>query len=175
MAGEEKQELPFITKALIIAILAIVVVVASAGVAFFVATKATNNLNIAQVDGAKTTKEKEKEEEENLEIGPIVDYGEYTLNLKNVEPRYLVCQIQLEVDASGKDKGKKGLTELSGESKKIIIQDKILTILKSKTTQDLDKDQSLVNLRKEIITEINLKILRDGKIKNVYFVSWVIQ
>lgn len=175
MAGEEKQELPFITKALIIAILAIVVVVASAGVAFFVATKATKNLNIAQTESGGSKKEKEGKEEIDLEIGPIIDYGEYTLNLKDVDPRYLVCQIQLEVDASGKDKGKKGMLELSGESQKVIIQDKILTVLKSKTTKDLDQDVSLINLRKEIIKEINENVLRDGKIKNVYFVSWVIQ
>ncbi len=95
------------------------------------------------------------------------------MNLNEPDPRYLICNIQFEVDISGKDKGKKALLE--AESKKVMLQDKVLSILRSKSIKDLNEDTSLVKLREEIIAAVNGMLSEEARVKNVYFIEWLIQ
>lgn len=170
MADEEiktKKEMPFITKALIIAIIAILVVTISAGVAAYVASN-TKPENTSLEKNEKKDKEKEKKDK----MGIIYEFGDFTVNLNEIDSRYLVCSVRLEIDITEDEKGELGLSELT--TQEVILKDKFLTILKSKSIKDLKEDNSLLKLRGEILKEFN-KIMVKGKIKNVYFVKWLIQ
>ena len=178
MAEDEKKEMPFITKALIIGIMAIVVVVASAGISFFVVSRAVSRLDIPErekgevPEGTAAVAEKE--------IGLVVTFGEFTVNLNESMPRYLVCTIEFEFDASGRDEGKNARERIIGTNEnparlKVVAQDRILAILRSKSIADLNADSGLRKLRAEIMEEINPLIGGAGKLQNVYFSRWVIQ
>lgn len=188
MSDEEKKEMPFITKALIVAIIAVVVVVFSAVVSFVVSTSA-----VKSIQNAKTTEESAagahgKEAEAEEEHGPIINFGEYTLNLNEPEPTFLVCQISFEMepekaDAKKHAKSAKKAEASAGEpsgptgemaEKLIILQDIVQTILRSKSKADLAADPKLVALKKEIKDAIN-GVLKTQKVKNVYFGKWMVQ
>ncbi|BDU50114.1 flagellar basal body-associated FliL family protein [Haliovirga abyssi] len=172
MPDEEKKEMPFITKALIVAILAVVIIILAAGISYFVASKAIKTSSTAQIEGGGKSKKDSKKDKDKNVSGPIVDFGGFTVNLNEKETRYLVCKIQFEIDPTGKDKGKNGQLEVP--EKLVILQDRVLTILRSKSIMDLAQDPSLKNLKKEIINAVN-KVLEKSKISGVYFTSWIIQ
>ncbi len=168
MAEDMEKGMPFVTKALVIAIMAVIVVILSAGIAWFVASKAT-------VGTVKSETEKEgetvnEEKKVKIEVGEIIPLGEYTINLKAEDGRYLMCEINLEIEKT-KDAAK---NKIEIDEKKIIIQDKILSILRNKSKADLDADKDFIMLKKEMVLSIN-SILEKIKIKNVYFIKWIIQ
>lgn len=168
MADGEKKEMPFITKALIIAILSVTVVVVSAGTAAFIAKKMNKATPVA-MDEAKNGKE--KVDEKNEELGIIVGFGEYTINLNEPDSRYLVVEIHFELETDKKSKSK-GTAEL--EARQVLLQDKVLNILKSKSIKELNEDTNQENLKKEIVEVVNT-VMDEAKIKNVYFAKWLIQ
>ncbi|NLK62793.1 MAG: flagellar basal body-associated FliL family protein [Fusobacteria bacterium] len=166
MADGEKNGMPFVTKALIIAILSVVVVVVSAGTAAYIAKN-------VKVDGNNTEQKETKDnsKKESNELGVIVPFGEYTVNLNEKDPRYLVIEIHFETEVDKKSKTKGG-AEI--ESKMIIIQDRVLKVLKNKSIKDLNEDSDLTKLKLEILEAVN-NILVETKIKDVYIVKWLIQ
>ncbi len=166
---KEKKNMPFITKALVIAIIAIMVVVFAAGISYFVASKAIKNVSLMENNNKKEEKEEKKEE---TKLGIIHEFGDFTVNLNEMDSRYLVCAVRLEIDITDDEKGELGLAELT--TQEVILKDKFLTILKSKSIQDLKEDTSLLKLREELVTSFN-EIMVKGKIKNIYFVKWLIQ
>ena len=168
MSEEMDKGMPFVTKALIIAIMAVIVVILSAGIAWFVASKAT--IGGGKQDTVEKNGESEPDKKPKTELGEIVTLGEYTINLKEEDGRYLMCEINLEIEKS-KDSEK---NKVEIDTKKIIIQDKMLSILRNKTKVELDADKDFTILKKEMITNIN-GLLDKVKIKNVYFVKWIIQ
>jgi flagellar basal body-associated protein FliL len=168
MAEDMEKGMPFVTKALVIAIMAVIVVILSAGIAWFVASKAT----VGAVKG-ESEKEEEivtQEKKVKVEVGEIIPLGEYTINLKAEDGRYLMCEINLEIEKT-KDSVK---NKVEIDEKKIIIQDKILSILRNKSKADLDSDKDFIMLKKEMMANIN-GILQKVKVKNVYFIKWIIQ
>lgn len=199
MSEEEKKEMPFVTKALIIAIVAVLVVVAAAGIAYFVATKAISKLPTAaepKTEEDKKHEEASKHAEEN-KMGEMIEFGEYTTNLNEPEGRYIVCKITFEmepkkevVDPKGKKKEEKAegggahgasaegeaATGPSGEVGHLltVLQDKVLSIFRSKTIADLSLDVGQVKLKEEIKESVN-SVLHEEKVKNVYFGKWIIQ
>ncbi len=172
---EGKKGLPFIAKVLIIAIVLILIVVMSVGSAFFIASK-VNKSNSGEVNTVEVKKESDEEagqEAEDLNFGTIVEFGEYTVNLNEAEPRYLVVKINFELRPDIKEKK---LPEIAAaaEAKKVILQDRVLSILRSKTIADLQADIENVALKKEITTEVN-KIMGEEVVKTVRFNNWLIQ
>lgn len=169
MSEDMEKGMPFIMKALVIAIMAVIVVILAAGISYFVASKAVGNAKNAttaeKTEGHGTEGEKKK-----VEIGTIVPLGEYTINLKNDDTKYLLCEINLEIEET-KD-AEKNIKEL--EEKKAVMQDRINTILRNKTLEEFNADKNLVGLKKEMIASVN-GIFEKIKIKNVYFVKWIIQ
>ena len=96
-----KKGIPFIAKVLIVAIVLILIVVISVGSAFFIASK----VNKTSGDGSNTIEKTVKEENtEETTYGTTVDFGEYTVNLREEEPRYLVLRINFELDPELKAK-----------------------------------------------------------------------
>lgn len=168
MAEDMDKGMPFVTKALVIAIMAVIVVILSAGIAWFVASKATVGSVKGEIEkeGESTAEAKKVK----LEVGEIIPLGDYTINLKAEDGRYLMCEINLEIEKT-KDSAK---NKVEIDEKKIIIQDKMLSILRNKSKVDLDADKDFIMLKKEMMASIN-GILEKVKVKNVYFVKWIIQ
>lgn len=170
MADGDKKEMPFIMKALIIGIIAILVVVISIATSYYVATKFKTNRDDPKI--VEKNKEEEKKEEKK-EYGKTIEFGQYTINLKDENPIYLVVGIYFETEAKIKDKEKLKLEE-EITSKKVIIEDKVLGILRNKTKQDINQDTNLINLKTEIKNAVN-EIVSVGKIKDVRFNNWLVQ
>lgn len=172
---EGKKGLPFIAKVLIIAIVLILIVVMSVGSAFFIASKVnkSNSGEVNTVEVKKVTDEEAGQEVEDLNFGTIVEFGEYTVNLNEAEPRYLVVKINFELKPDIKEKK---LPEIAAaaEAKKVILQDRVLSILRSKSIADLQADIENVALKKEITAEVN-KIMGEEVVKTVRFNNWLIQ
>ncbi len=157
-------------KVLIVAIILILVVVISVGSAFFIASKVNKTSGDGSNTIEKTVKEKNNDE---TSYGTTVDFGEYTVNLREEEPRYLVLRINFELDPELKEKEvAKIQTEITG--KKVILEDKMLTILRSKSIADLGADKDLVELKKQLTEEAN-KVLGEEFVKTIRFNSWLIQ
>lgn len=165
-----KKGIPFIAKVLIVAIVLILIVVISVGSAFFIASK----VNKTSGDGSNTIEKTVKEENiEETTYGTTVDFGEYTVNLREEEPRYLVLRINFELDPELKAK-KVTKIQTSITEKKVILEDKMLTILRSKSIADLSADKDLVELKKQLTAEVN-KVLGEESVKTIRFNSWLIQ
>ncbi|NGZ25833.1 MAG: flagellar basal body protein FliL [Magnetococcales bacterium] len=100
-------------------------------------------------------------------IGPIFKLEPFVVNLNETKGnRYLKTTIQLELD---KDTLKPEI-----EHRQAQIQDIILALLTSKTTQELQALEGKFRLREELLSRINA-LLINGKIKRVYFTEFVIQ
>ncbi|MBN1467512.1 MAG: flagellar basal body-associated FliL family protein [Fusobacteriaceae bacterium] len=165
-----KKGIPFIAKVLIVAIVLILIVVISVGSAFFIASK----VNKTSGDGSNTIEKTVKEENtEETAYGTTVDFGEYTVNLREEEPRYLVLRINFELDPELKAK-KVTKIQTSITEKKVILEDKMLTILRNKSIEDLSTDKDLVELKKQLTAEAN-KVLGEESVKTIRFNSWLIQ
>lgn len=166
-----KKGLPFIAKVLIIAIVLILIVVISVGSAFFIASKVNKK---ASGDGSNTIEKIENVEEvDDTKYGATIDFGEYTINLNEPEPRYLVVKINFELDPDIKEKK---IPEIVAEidGKKVILQDRVLSILRSKSIADLSADTDFVKLKRELTNEVN-RVLGNKKVKTIRFNNWLIQ
>ena len=98
---------------------------------------------------------------------PLVKAGEFIVNI--AEPgakRYLKAEVHLEL------KDEKVQKDIEG--KMPIIQDRILSVLSSKTLADLEV-YNRDNLRRELQNQINSALGENGSVQNVYFTSFVIQ
>lgn len=108
-----------------------------------------------------------EKKEEKPDIGPIYPMKIFIVNL--MEPmgkRYLKVKIELELDSD------KLLPEV--EKRLPQLRDAILTMLSSKTYEDISDLTGKYQLRAEIIAMLN-RFLKSGKINNVYFTEFVVQ
>lgn len=111
-----------------------------------------------------------KEEEAKVKepsVGPMFKLDAFTVNLH--EPRgnrYLKTTIQLELDSD--------LLKPEVEKRLPQIQDIVLALLTSKTTEELQSLEGKFRLREELLSRINA-LLVNGKLKRVYFTEFVIQ
>lgn len=167
---QKKSGMPFLMKALIIATLAILVVVISVGTSFFVASRISAN-NGSQEE--LVTQNENSMTIEKVEFGKTVFFGEYTVNLKETDPRYLVVSIYLEFVPDIKEK-QQAKIEADVETKKIIIQDRLISILMGKSIQNLTEDKNFDTLRLELKTEVN-NVLGSEYVNNIRFSNVLIQ
>lgn len=102
------------------------------------------------------------------ELGPTFSAGEFTVNLAptGVQSRFIRTDIVLEA------RDKKTITEL--ERRDPQIRDQIITILRSRTAEQLRTENGLELLRMEIISSIN-NLLINGEIADAFFIDLVIQ
>lgn len=104
---------------------------------------------------------------ESTEIGETFPIDTFIVNLANpLGKRYLRVSMQLEMDSSG----------LAGELERRMpqLRDAILTILSSKTFEDISTAQGKLRLRSEIVSRLNA-FLTSGSIRKVYFTEFVVQ
>lgn len=111
--------------------------------------------------------EKKHRKGDDTTIGPMYPLDKFTVNLMSENGRrYLVAKINLEEDGD----------ELTPEldKKKPMIRDIIISILSSKTVEEISTVKGKEKLKQEILSAIN-KRLDDGEIRHVYFTQFVIQ
>ena len=103
----------------------------------------------------------------STQVGIMYPLELFTVNLLSESGRrYLKVEMNLELDGEELQK------EL--ETKKPVLRDVIIRILSSKSLEEISTEKGKETLKEQIVSEINPH-LKDGKIKNVYFVDFVVQ
>ena len=145
---------------LIIIAVSIVLVLSIIG---FVMVKFVNPEQVSL--GSVTGKESEQKEEED-EIGPTYQLGDFTVNFaENQNYQFLKASIVFEVSHAKLNE------ELNKRNPQI--RDLVISILRTQTPDDI-KAPTTDNIKSEIKTKVNDK-LNTGEIKNVWFTQLVIQ
>lgn len=105
---------------------------------------------------------------EVVEMGPVFDAGEFLLNLNATtnQPRFIRTEIVLEAS------DKKVVTEL--EKRKPQVRDYIISLIRSRTFEQLRDAAGMELLRLEMMRDIN-SLISKGEVTNVYFVDLIIQ
>ena len=147
-------------KVIILAIsLVIVAAVGSAYVTFLVFTKTTPGAVVAS----------EQRATRNSEFGPVHKVGDFTVNLmvpQGFSPRFVRCGLVLEVN------DKQCIPELTRREPQI--RDVVISILRTKTQEDIAGAAGMEKLRGELGNAIT-ELLPAGGIANVYFTELVVQ
>ncbi|MBW2609918.1 MAG: flagellar basal body-associated FliL family protein [Deltaproteobacteria bacterium] len=106
-------------------------------------------------------------EDTKKDIGPIYSLDNFIVNLVGDRGKnYLKTQLALEMD------NLKTKEEIDKQLPKF--RDSILTLLSSKSNDDIKSMEGKFQLRAEIISMLN-QHLRLGKIVNVYFTEFIVQ
>lgn len=104
------------------------------------------------------------------EIGPTYELGNFIVNLSSpngLQSRFVRTEIVLELDNS------KNL-EAEIQRREPQIRDRIISILRSRSIDQLSSPDSLNTLKLDIVTQIN-NMLISGTVMDAYFVDLVIQ
>ena len=139
--------------------LVIVAAVGSAYVTFLVFQRSASNPVVAA----------QPKEIKNQTFGPVHRIGDFTVNLmvpKGFSPRFVRCGLVLEV------KDKQAIPELTLREPQI--RDAVISILRSKTLDDVSAGTGMEILRQELGDAIRAIIPENG-IANVYFTELVVQ
>jgi len=101
------------------------------------------------------------------EIGPIVDAGEFIVNLLNNNgKRYLRVKISIELSSDD--------MQAEIEQKQDLLKDIAIEVLSSKQVEEIVTKDGKERLKDELVKALN-RVLVDGQINNVYFTTFVIQ
>lgn len=117
--------------------------------------------------GEESKAETEETEDVSGEIGAIYEMDTFIVNLAGDSGNhYLKVKISLELTSEN----------VSTEIEKRIAQftDAILTLLSSKTMEDVKTLEGKAQIRAEVITILN-QYLKTGKVANVYFGDFIVQ
>ncbi len=118
-------------------------------------------------EGGRAIAAKTSNKGDKADIGPIFSMDTFIVNL--VDPhgkRYLKLRLELELNAD----------EVRAEVDRRMPQfkDTILTLLSSKTYEDVSSLEGKLQLRAEMISMLN-RYLQSGSIENVYFTEFIVQ
>lgn len=130
-----------------------------------------------KLSAMETKAESETEDGETVEqdapipveelLGPIFPLDTFIVNLADKGgKRYLRITLDLELDGE----------ELEAEVSKRLpqVRDSILTILPTKTFEDISSAKGKIALRDQMLTRIN-GLLAHGQVTNIYFKEFVVQ
>ncbi len=117
--------------------------------------------------GKRSAVKNEKKEEVKIDVGSIVSLEPFTVNLVKSNS-YLQIEVSLELE-----KDNESLNE-EVESRKAQIRDTIITILRSKAPNQVSSAEGEQQLKEEIKNEVD-SLLTCGKIKSVYFTTFIMQ
>lgn len=147
-------------KVIIMAIsLVIIAAVGSAYITFLVFSRSTPGIVAAT----------EEAPNKSSSFGPIHELGDFTVNLTvppGFSPRFVRCGLVLEVT------DKKSIPELSRREPQI--RDTVISILRTKTQEDIAGSAGMERLRREL-NEAITEVLPEKIIANVYFTELVVQ
>lgn len=106
------------------------------------------------------------EDETTPEVDIMYPLDTFTVNLLSESGRrYLKIEMNLEID-------KRLAIEL--DEKKLVLRDIIIRVLSSKSLEEISTAKGKEILKEQIATELNMRV-KNGKVKNVYFVDFVVQ
>ncbi len=103
-----------------------------------------------------------------LNIGPIYPLDQFIVNLLSSGggKRYLKTSVGLELSIQNMQ------TEL--DTKRDVLRDTIITILSSKTFEEVQTAKGKQKLKEELMERLN-EFLVDGRVVNVFFTEFVVQ
>lgn len=104
---------------------------------------------------------------DDLTVGPMFAVDGLIINLMSEGgARYAKLSVALELDVQ----------ELAPEmlAKKAMVTDIIITVMSSKTAEELMNLKGKEGVKTEIMEKVNER-LKDGRVKNVYFTNFVVQ
>lgn len=160
-AAAEQPEEGGSKKKLIIIIVAVLVLLggAAGGYFFFMGSDEEKKISPEQ--------EQAELEKQAKQVGPMVSMDSFIVNIMDdQESRYLKATITIEVD------GEEASMEITQRMPQV--KDAVLLLLGSKTFGEISDLQGKLQLRAELINEIN-RILLKGKVKRIYFTDFVVQ
>ena len=108
-----------------------------------------------------------KEVDGSKDIGPIYPLDAFIVNLLDPHgKKYLKARLELELDKEG----------VAGEINRRLpqVKDSIVTMLSSKTFQDISTFEGKLQLRAEMLAMLN-QHLSTGMITNIYFTEFIVQ
>ena len=161
-----------------LAMLAVVgaVVVALVGVGGYYAASKLGKGRAGEAKGEPAKEEQAKEpkggegggeEGKKAGVGNIVSLDPIIVNLSGDEGRrFLKLTMQFEVATAG------GAAEVQGKMPQI--KDAVITIISSKTAEDLLTPEGKFRLKEQVATRVN-SALANGAVKNVFFAEFIIQ
>ena len=101
------------------------------------------------------------------EMGPTYSLETFIVNLVGGRDKnYLKAKMELELDSEK--------TQAEIDKRLPQVRDAILTMLSSKSNDDINTTEGKFQLRAEIISTLN-QYLKTGRIKNVYFTDFIVQ
>jgi len=164
---EKKQKSGGNNLILIIIVVLLVLLLAIGGIVAYLMLSGDEEEQLQVQQEEKIEKRRPKRSMDDLTVGPMYPLDKFTVNLLSENgSRYLVAKIDLEQDSD----------ELTQEldNKVPLIRDVIISILSSKTVEEISIPKGKMKLKEEIINQIN-KYLEDGEIKRIYFTNFIIQ
>ncbi|MGZ5208313.1 MAG: flagellar basal body-associated protein FliL [Sulfuricurvum sp.] len=130
-------------------------------------TKKEASAHEAKAEDGHATSEENSHGSVSTEVGIMYPLDLFTVNLLSESGRrYLKVEMNLELE------GEELAVEL--DTKKPVLRDIIIRILSSKSLEEISTAKGKETLKEQIVSELNTRI-KDGKIKNVYFVDFVVQ
>lgn len=101
-------------------------------------------------------------------MGPTYPVGQFTLNLTSStnQQRFIRTEIVLETS------GKKVVTQLENRAPQV--RDQLITLLRSRTPEQLNNETGMELLRLDIIKAIN-SFVNNGEITDVFFIDLIVQ
>ena len=156
------------TKLMIIMIgLLVLLMVAIGGGLFMMWSKVSGLDQVVNSPSQEESPEAIKKDSEETKIGPVFPLNTFIVNLADPGGnRFLRITMELEFADDGlRDEIEKRLPQ---------IRDGILTILPTRTYQDIQTVEGKIALRTEIIAKLN-DLLKNAAIKNIYFTEFVTQ
>lgn len=100
-------------------------------------------------------------------IGPTFSAGDFTVNLASNGPtRFIRTGLVMEVS--------EGRTVGELEERRPQVRDRVIAILRARSTSDLNQANGLEDLRESIMESVNELLIR-GTVVNVYFIDLVVQ
>ncbi len=117
--------------------------------------------NAEAVQGSETGNKKRP-------IGPTYDVGEFIVNLTSNtnQMRFIRTQVMLEASDA------KAMAEL--ETRKPQLRDRLISLLRARTIDELSSDDGMEALRFDIISSVN-GLLNNGEITDVFFLDLIVQ
>jgi flagellar FliL protein len=104
---------------------------------------------------------------DDLTVGPMFPLEPFTVNLLSESGRrYLKAEVNLEMSTANLQ------AELT--SKMPVIRDTVITVLSSKTVEEISTARGKERLKEELIEQLNLR-LQDGYINRIYFMMFIVQ
>lgn len=102
-------------------------------------------------------------------VGPMFEVGDFTVNISTptAQPRFIRTGIVLELN------NERGLRQ-ELESRHPQVRDRIISILRTRSIEQLNGSRGLEELRRDIVQSIN-ELLPRGEVVDAFFMDLVIQ